>query len=579
MSSRKSIPFLLLLIAGMAHAQPNVDASGGARAAEGEVTLHFVITTDFHGHLQAASVPIADRKEELRIGGSAMWGSYLANLRRQSPGRVVLLDGGDTITGTLEANSYHGAPVIRVYNLLGYDAMALGNHDLDQGQQTLLDRAAEAHFPILVANVKSRDTGKSWSAPGIESTVILDREGMKVGVVGLATPETPSTTMRSNVEGLEFLEPARIASEQAEGLRRRGAQVVAVVFHDGGGCEDNSDPDDLSTCDLEGPIFKLARALPPGIADLLVGGHTHTLVNKRIKGLPVVVAGCHGGWFGRVDITLSRVKGRVQKHRTLLHPLRRVCHEVFSETGDCDPEDPRGALVPASYAGAPVSEDPAVVKALAPIFRTVERIKARPLGVDAATSLTMDYYAESELGNLICDAMLAAVPEAKVALQNSGGIRAEVPPGPITFGEVYQVLPFDNRIAVIRLSGAQLLEIIRIGTSTDHGLTQMAGLKVRVDRRKEPALLSVRQADSKPLDPRSSYLVVTNDYLASGGSGYHEVLDSLEPGALDLKGIGLRDVVVRYLEQIGKAGESVDDPCNPLIREGRPRVEILGAAP
>jgi len=544
---------------------------GGGVAAEDEVTLHFVVTTDVHGHLRA-KVHALPEGGELREGGAALLGGYVANLRRKRPGRVVLLDVGDTLTGTLEANHFGGSPVVRAYGLLGYDAMALGNHEFDLGRAVLEQRAAEASFPILAANVMRAgvDSGR-WSPPGLEATRIVERDGIRVGLLGLATEETKSTTMASHVSGLRFVDPLPVAQAKAAELREAGAQVVVALLHDGASCKRGGPPEDLSRCDLTQPLFRLAKGLEPGSVDLLLGGHTHSHVVRRVGDLPVVVAGYHGRWFGRVDLTVSRSKGRVLPKRTVLHPLQPVCERVYEPGGGCDPRRAAGKrLVAATYEGAPVRPDGALRAQLEPVFAAVAAVKARPLGAVAASELTRAYRAESELGNLICDALLKATPEAQVALFNAGGIRANVDAGPITFGDLHAVLPFGNRVSVVQLSGAQLLRVIVANLKSSHGALQVGGMVVSAGAPGSEPVLTL--ADGTQTKPDGRYAVVTNDYLASGGSAF---------GALIRAGVNLDshdkqrtvlDVVAAYLAAQGAQGQQIDSPDAPLLDPQRPRL-------
>ncbi|MBM4318642.1 MAG: bifunctional metallophosphatase/5'-nucleotidase [Deltaproteobacteria bacterium] len=586
------LPVLLLCAAGC------VTAPGDAavQPARDEVTLHLLLTSDLHGQLRAEPVG-PPGPARLQLGGAAILGGYVGNLRRQAPHRVILLDGGDALSGSLEADMTLGRQVVEVYRLLGYDAMALGNHELDFGRVALQANAARAGFPLLAANVIETATGKPWTAPGIQPTVLLERSGLLVGVLGLATTETPSTTKRSNVEGLTFQELAPVAEAQARKLREQGAQAVVLLAHEGGNCKENEEFDDLSSCETEAPLFRLARALPPDTVDLIAGGHSHGLVAKRVAGMPVIVPGAHGRWLGRVDLVVSRARGRVLVERTVIHPLLPLCDRLLPGSDDCRAPRPPAAAggssapapapaeaspspgdpAPARYAGEEVRPDVAMQQALDPVFAAVERQKERRLGAEAATPLTRSYRTESELGNLICDAMLWAVPEAQVALTNAGGIRADVDAGPITFGEVYQVLPFDNRLALLTLSGAQLQELVTIGLNPRHGLEQVGGLRITGRIAEEPArrLVSLQLADGSPVLPQVTYRVVTTDYLATGGSGYHQVTRTLPPEATEIREARLRDVVAAYLEEMGKKGLTVDPPDRPLLDPARPRLRLL----
>jgi 2',3'-cyclic-nucleotide 2'-phosphodiesterase (5'-nucleotidase family) len=191
-----------------------------------ELTL--AATNDLHGGLQGR---ITGGPTAAELGGIARIGGLVDSLRHANPGGVVLLDVGDLMQGTLVSNTYRGSPVIEAFNLMGYDAAALGNHEFDWGQAVLRDRIAEAHFPVLSANTVLVDSGvpPSW----IEPSALLERADLRVGVVGLSPPEMPYIVKASHLEGLAFLEPAEPAQREADRLREAGANVVIVAAHIG----------------------------------------------------------------------------------------------------------------------------------------------------------------------------------------------------------------------------------------------------------------------------------------------------------------------------------------------------------
>lgn len=544
---------------------------GGATPLDDEVTLHFVVTTDVHGHLRPEVHTLPDGSTVAQ-GGAALLGGYIGNLRRRRPGRVVLLDVGDSLSGTLEANHFAGRPVLQAYSLLGYDALALGNHEFDLGRAVLEQRAAESSFPILAANVERTGAeGGPFAPPGVGATHMLERDGVRVGIVGLATEETASTTMASHVAGLRFVDPVPVARARVTELRERGAQVVVVMLHDGASCKGDGPAEGLEGCDPEHPLFRLAQALEPGSVDLLLGGHTHSRVVRRVGGLPVVVAGYHGRWFGRVDLTVSRRTGRVLPERTELFPLQPVCDRAYAEGGGCDPKQrDGGALAPASYEGAPVAPDGAVQTALQPVLAAVAKVKARPLGAVAANELGRAYRAESELGNLICDALLATTPEASVAIYNSGGIRATVDAGPITYGDLHAVLPFGNRVTLTELTGAQLTRLLAANLQSSHGALQVGGLFVAAGAPDAAPVLTL--PGGGPVVASARYTVVTNDYLAGGGSAFAALVRDGEAPQRRVLERSVLDAVSKYLGDLGRQGREVDSPDQPLIDPRRPRL-------
>jgi len=240
--------------------------------------LELYATTDLHGHLVPHMIhPPGKRDGLVEVGGLAMIGGLLKNARARYPGRVMLVDGGDLMQGTLASNLGEGAAMIRGLNPLGYTAVAIGNHDFDYGpigpnpvpkapgddpRGALKARIAEAKFPLLAANIVGDDGARPF--PGHVVRVI---DGVPVGIVGATTTGLPTTTMRPNVIGLrvEALLPAVLAA--AAQAKQQGARVLVLVMHAGGECArpprgfTDADADDLAGCNLQEEGFALARAL------------------------------------------------------------------------------------------------------------------------------------------------------------------------------------------------------------------------------------------------------------------------------------------------------------------------------
>jgi len=512
--------------------------------------LTVVATNDFHGWLEPHALRI-EGGGTVPVGGIDVFAAYLARLRAEGP--VVLVDAGDMWQGTLASNLSEGAAVVEAYGALGYDAAALGNHEFDFGPVgekmvartpgenplgALEARAAQARFPFLGANVFEKETGAP--PPWLQQSVLIERGGIRVGLVGLATPDTPQVTISDNVRTLRFGDPFAAAVEQGEKLRAAGAEVLVLVAHIGGHC--------LEADACEGELIDLVRALPAGLYDVAVGGHTHRVVETVVGGVPVIESGALGRAFGTVELTLDPHTRRVIPGATRAAAGVEICALHFEGTERCDPAGGSGPLVPARFRGAPIQPDPEIAALVRPWLRRVEEVRARRLGAVLPATFRLDYDGESDVGNLVADAMLAITPEASLAITNSGGLRAELPGGELTFGHVFETLPFDNRLSLLRIKGSTLRHLVRNGFAGVHGGLQVsANVRVVVDRAAcasadldgdgaitpldRDRLVSL-EVDGRPVEDDADYVVVTNDFLAGGGGGWDRVLNRLSPGSI-----------------------------------------------
>lgn len=539
-----------LLVAGAVDARPKL------------VTLTIVGTSDVHGHLE--SYPV--------LGG------YLRILRsvRARDGAVLLLDGGDVFQGTIESNMEEGAPMIEAMNALGYAAAAIGNHDFDFGpvgpaatpqvatddaRGALRARAAEARFPFLMANVVDAATGKPPAWKNVAPSVLLDLPAparLKVGVVGATTMETPRATIARNFEGLRMLPLAGAITAEAKALRDRGADIVVLVAHAGGNCARTDDPRDLGSCRPDAEIFQVARALPPGLVDAIVGGHTHRAVAHLCAGVPVAVSWSNGRAFGRIDLVWDAAARRVV--RADLFPPRDLCRS------------PEGPCEPGRYARVYVQPDPAIAAAVAPALGRAAARKAETLGVDVTAKVWRSLAEESPEGNLFADLLRQMVPGADLALVNRGGLRADIPAGPLTYGAVFEAFPFDNRVASARTTGAALRRMFeRNVTGSGPGMS-VSGLRVRATCAGGKLDVALTRETGRPVRDDERLLLATSDFMATGGDG---LMGEAAAGA-DLLPQIIREEMVRLLRARG--GRL--DPGDPAVYDkARPRIALPGPRP
>ena len=508
----------LALLAGAVRALQHPAAADGP----GRVTLSIVGTTDVHGRV----FPRDGR------GGVAQLGGYLRNLRaarEREGGAVLLLDAGDTFQGGIESNLSEGALVVDAYNALGYDALAIGNHEFDYGaldtaagdgsppdmRGALKAAAARARFPFLAANLIDEVTGRPVAWPNVRPSTLVDTAGLRVGIVGVMTYDGLGMTLAANVQGLRTTPLAPAVEAEARRLRQRGVDVVVVLAHAGGWCARFDDPADLSSCDDDGEIFRLARHLPAGLVDAIVAGHSHAAVAHVVAGIPIVQAYSRGAAFARLDLTVERGEGVVSAR---LFAPQALCATVGPD-GAC-----AGGGAPPRYEGAPVEPDRSVTAAMRPELERVYRWREASLGIVLETSLTRNGEGlESPLGNLFADAFRAAVPGADAAIgmgARRGGLRTDLPAGALTRGPLYDVFPFDNRVVALVLTGTQLQQVLaREMSRRRRGVPSVSGIRVRVTCAGESPEVSIVRSSGARIDPAETLVVATTDFFAARARG------------------------------------------------------------
>ncbi len=534
------------------------------------IRLTVVGINDLHGWIAPHRTSLKGGIE-VQEGGADILASYLARLRADNPEGVVFLDGGDLFQGTLASNLTEGSIVVDVYNHLGLTAAAIGNHEFDYGPVgpspvptkpgddplgTLKERIRQARFPLLSANIREAATGQRPAWLGNDGTHLVTVKGVKVGIVGLTTISTPTTTNPTNVVSLRFEPLAPAVSEAAKSLRERGAEVVLGVAHAGGRCPRLENPRDLSSCDMSnGEIYGVLEALPPGTLDAMIAGHTHQVMGHFIHGVPVIETYGLGRSIGYIELFVDPASRKVLPDRTLIRAGIPLCAQVDATSKTCDArklrEQAEVRLEPATFLGAPVVPDRSVQELIAPALARVKQEQNRELGVTVPAALKRNYEGESVIGSLLSDALREAAG-VDVALMNPGGLRADIDAGPLTFGDVYEVLPFDNTVSIVTMSGDELKRLLRLAYR-GRGVFQVSGLKVSLAKCPGPdRFLDATLANGKPLVPSKLYRVAMPDFLARGGDGLAPALDPLPPGRVDLglaRPGSLRDELIAHWQR------------------------------
>src|SRR5438093_991302 len=400
---------------------------------------------------------------------------------------------------------------------------ALGNHEFDWSVDTLRARMAEAHYRFLAANITDT-TGRArpdWAEPW----TLLERGGQKIAVIGLALRATPTNTAPRNVTGLAFGDGAA-AVKRVLPQARAAASFVIVVAHEGALCDAGGDAAarPLAATACHGEILDVARRLDSGSVDLIVSGHTHSLVNTVVNGIPVVQARSSGAGIAVVDF----VRGPGGRREV----LARI-ETPFTDRVSPDPE----------------------LQNLMALFKVgIENLTSRAITrIEADLRRQGDEYG---LGRLIADAM-RNVAKADVAIVNNGGIRADLAAGTATYGDLYRVMPFQNRMLRLTVKGDVLRLALEHAVAGDRPDGHVSGVELWYDPKQRPGrrIGKAVMADGKGIYEGRSYTLAVSDFLATGGSGYTMLVGS---PAADLDAVDL-DAFIQYLAVLRQPIAAPDD--------------------
>ncbi|MBC7234111.1 MAG: 5'-nucleotidase C-terminal domain-containing protein [Chloroflexi bacterium] len=469
---------------------------GEARTTKQITILH---TNDFHGNLQPDS---------RGRGGSAYIAGKVNEIRAAvGVDNVALLDAGDVYFGGAPISSLLlGESAIDIYNMMGYDAAAYGNHEFDKGQTVLISRTLQSNFPWISANIVISGTEwehPTWTKPYITLTLGTPGDQIVLGVLGLSTDETPVVTLKGTTEGLVFKDPTEAVLHYYDELK---AQCDAMIVLAHIGSADSGPYKGLRTIAQE-----LIDAGKP--VDLMIGGHSHERIDTPILvGDTAIVSAWYAGRaLGRVDATVDFVHKRL-----LLNSYQLILIDT--------------TLTP----------DPAVADRVAYWASVVAPILQQPVGY-TNVSLVRDYNNESNIGDLVADSMRWKADEyddgeangsVDIAFTNAGGLRADIVipagatlPYTITWGDTYSVLPFANTLYLMDLTGAQIQALLNQSASLYKGMLQVSGITFkwyndcRCNTPTRWGAFDIK-VNGEPLDYSKTYRVVTNNFLAPGGDNF-----------------------------------------------------------
>jgi 5'-nucleotidase len=573
-------------------------------------TVAILGTNDIHGTL--APVTLKTRETDgstpvvYQAGGVATLASYVKILKAEFGDRFIWLDAGDEFQGALESNLQFGAPMVQFFNKNGLDAAAIGNHEFDFGLNILKKRTREANYPYLAANVREKETGALISLPNTNPHTVISAGKLKIGVIGLSTIQTPVTTRSENVKSLQFEDLKTTALKEAKILRKMGAHVVVLTAHSGLKCSPGRAPtirtmrkfsDPQGECGSQDEMVHLLHSLPAGTIDAVVSGHTHQIIHHWVAGVPVVQAGAFGRYINVIYLKYDWDDKRLLTDETQIEGPIPVCSTVFQNQNDCNGERPapksgRGPLVAHKFHGEIIQPDSATEEYLKPALLKAEQEKNRILGT-AVSELPHFKEKESPLGNLVADAMRAAV-HTDFALINPGGVRDSISSGTIRYGDVFRAFPFDNEISVLKVTGKELAMILRVSQCGFRGFSSVSGLSLRLIDANHDApfddlngdgkdslwklnrVLDVRLADGSSLDPARYYTLATSDFLVTGGDDLGWAMSKVSPDRVQLNsGHLIRDAIVQYIEKAGM----VNTGLQPLSDSKNPRLKFENPPP
>jgi 5'-nucleotidase / UDP-sugar diphosphatase len=537
-------------------------AGAAVSASAGEtVTLHLIWTNDIHGHVAPEGATFMNPNFPPPLGGGASAATYIDKVRAQVAGdadaAVLLVDAGDTWQGAPVGTLTQGEVMVAYFKALDYAAVIPGNHEFDKGKEIAIHMSDEMQAKFLCANLFKAGTDSlvDW----VEPCRVVERAGLRIGLVGATTPGTKYMAFGENIRGLDF-GPILPAIEKWRDYLKQVEKVdlVFAIVHEGLPFDAQREWEALEERERKGENIRenirgamdLAHVLE-GVP-VIVGGHTHRGYQEPwidpVTHAMVLETFGNGSSLGHIELEIDRATKGIIGFES---PRREGLLVTLFQDEWWPEEDVAGRLQP--------------------------YIETAQAGLDvkvgsSRVELTRRGGSNSPMGNLVTQSMLAET-DADFAFVNLGGLRADLPAGNITVGDVRRVLPFDNSVAVVQMPGSMIRRIIERKSGRGSAGIAQSGAEVVVDP-DAPEGERVRELliGGKPVEPDHLYSVATTDYLLEGNSGLG-FLAQIPPDQIEYTQTVDRAALTQYLEKHSPVSPRADDRWRE--RKGAPRAAYL----
>jgi 2',3'-cyclic-nucleotide 2'-phosphodiesterase / 3'-nucleotidase / 5'-nucleotidase len=503
-------------------------------------TFDLIEITDVHGSLIDSSTP--------PLPAAGVLANDVKAVKKANPTRTLIMGGGDLYQGSPISNVLYGVPVQKAMSSLGMEVTALGNHEFDWTLDKITNTTMkDAKYNIICANLYDKTTGKRVFDP----YKIVEKDGVKIGIIGAITTETPTIVLPANVSNYKFTDIATEINGLVSEVKSKGADVVVALVHEGSNVPDTT----------TGPIFDITNKLK-GV-DAVFGGHSHTIVTaKAANGIPIYIA--RNAAKGYIDAKMTVDSNG--KASFVCDPSSYVAIDNANANG-------YKAANPVQDSDVKAIVDEAQ-KEVGPTFDQV----IGNTSVDLTRNQDIQPYGESYLGNWNAD-VIRQKANADVAFQNNGGIRTDISKGDITTGTIYYLMPFDNEICTLDMTKAQIKVVLEQAVADGGKGIQLSGLKVKYDsgRKSMDRVIDIKRANGNEISDTEKLKVATNDFMMTGGDGFGGFVTA--GGALNGVPVNDTHILVRdaLIENVRANKGIVASMDSRLENEGK-KITVVGTS-
>ncbi|OQX71986.1 MAG: multifunctional 2',3'-cyclic-nucleotide 2'-phosphodiesterase/5'-nucleotidase/3'-nucleotidase [Candidatus Cloacimonas sp. 4484_275] len=511
-----------------------------------DLLLDIIFTNDIHGGIDKYEATFINPNFPPMLGGGGSAATYIKSVRKLSDGVKrdnLLIDAGDIFQGHPIGTVTKGRAIVTYMNMIGYDLSVVGNHEYDIGEDSLKATYKLAKFPILSCNILKKGTDELVDY--VKPYIIIEKMGIKIGIIGVTTTDTKKMSFPENIKNIDIISAKEALEKYIPIVRKQNVDLIFVAAHLG----IPYDPE---------PQYSIRYGDRKKSNRKRYWGYDAQEIAHEVSGIDVIFAGhIHKGFAKPWEdpITHTLVFQDYAYGSGLGHVILKIDKETKSIAGYELPAIREGAMV--TLFEDEFIPDKIIADTILVMQKKAEKGMDEIIGEAAIHISREGSGAQNLIGNLVCDAMLEET-DADFSFINLGGVRDDLKRGPITYRDIFKVMPFDNQVVSFTCDGKFLKEIIEMRISgTHHGL-RVAGVEVVYNRnRPDYDRITKLLIGGKPWKADKIYKVTTTDFLLQGNAGL-SMLTKIPETQVTRYGTSLREVLVNYIRRHSPVTSAID---------------------
>ena len=512
-----------------------------------DLLLDIMFTNDIHGGIDRYPATFMNPDFPPILGGGGSAATYIKSVRKLSDKKNrdnLLVDAGDFFQGHPVGTMSEGRAVIKYFNMIGYDLSVVGNHEYDLGEDVLIKTYKLAKFPILSCNIVKKGTDELVDY--VQPYIIIEKMGVRIGIIGLTTTDTALMSFPENIKNVDFLPAKKALEKYIKIVQAEGVDLIFAVGH-------------MGLPYSPEPVYKSRYIDKPETPVERYWGYDAQELAHEVEGVDVFFSGhIHKGFAEAWEdpVTHTMIFQGYAYGSNVGHLILKIDKATRTISGYDKPAIKEGVLI--TVFEDEFIPDEEIAESILDMQKVAEEGMDEIIG-EAGMHISKDGSGpQNMIGNLVCKAMLDFT-DADFSFLNLGGVRGDLQIGPITYRNVFNVMPFDNQVVLMDIDGEFLKEIIEMRVSGGrHGL-RVAGINVVVNRERDSYdRITKLLIGGEPWQADKMYKVATTDFLLQGNAGL-VMLTKIPESQITRYETGLRDAIVEYIKKKSPVTTKIDD--------------------